>query len=93
MEVYRMRLRSFGVGLLHMCARTDEEGGGGIATIGHCTYAPRIFEGERVGVRGQWSNGEDVSEGGWRHGERVWQEQQAQRFENRRKTCHRMVEE
>ena len=47
-----MRLCAFGVRLLHMRARTDEEGGGCVAAIGNCTYAPRIFEGERVGVRG-----------------------------------------
>ena len=49
-EVDRVWLSAFGVRVLHVGARADEEGGGCVAAIGDCAYTPGVFEGEGVGV-------------------------------------------
>lgn len=50
MKVDGMWLCAFGVRVLHVCTRADEEGGGCVAAIGDSTYAPSVFKSEGVGV-------------------------------------------
>ena len=70
-EVDRMWLCAFGVRVLHVCTRADEEGGGRVAAIGDSAYAPRVFKSEGVGVRREGCDREDVCESDGSHHERL----------------------
>ncbi len=68
-EVDRMWLCAFGVRVLHMCARADEEGGGRVAAIGDCAYTPGVLERKGISVRGERCDGENIGESDGSHSE------------------------